>query len=742
MTENSQKNTSSQDHSSLYEDASALLVLARGRDEPRVGEPRHEEPKPRNEVDRTPKTSRPESFASASEARSPIGNHRRTSEMPSPGAINAVQTERPEFTSSPTSSRSASSKGIIAAAALAAAATVPLPLKKQDQDKQEVEVDTSKKSSNKRKNSSELTEPSSYIVDPDAGVITCICGFDDDDGFTIQCDLCNRWQHAVCYGIRDIETAPDDHLCSTCHPRKVDAKRAKRKQQERLGPKNKKRRQKSNQDDDQIRKTSTSSSAAQSANITATGLNEVEPEIAPEPKPIEKLLTAAEHFPLVYAPLSSNYYKDAYVKKFLDTHSNDDWVLPYNHSTLKALPLEIRSYEENARTFSGLPKLGVYIACNCSTGSFIEEVLGDVDFSSHYYRDPRNDYRVYGTTKSKVFMHPNWPVCIDSRLSGNLTRFLRRSCQPNVELVSVRMKSEKPDVRFVLRALRDLTDGEELHIGWQWDLRHPIWHLIKGTSKNVDSLDDQNKFTLVHSIDTILGTTDCGCGKNNRDCYLLKVKRYSQSLIKSTKSKTNTLFKLGEILQNAQARINKKPQTSILSRLTHEAMISAERANEMIVDFHAAKIKYSKDQRSTPGGHVEDDVSQPTIESQPKPFKLFLVDRHFTVKRPRPAMKLSQTSSDSTSAVVSPLQYDESHITDLKALPLPVELQIPLTSSVSNAGEKSPAATPITGTYEVASSFGGGVAAPAAVTTGPTEMHNTLKKKLSFADYKKKMKPV
>ncbi|SCU77614.1 LAFA_0A02542g1_1 [Lachancea sp. 'fantastica'] len=750
MTENSKNNILSQDPSTLYDDASALLTLSRGREDSRAGELGLA-----RGADRTSLASKPDLLPNGSEPRSPVRNHGIDSQLPSPRGMTSLAAEKSEMTSSPASSRSASSKGMVAAAALAAAATVPLPLKKQDQDNQEIEEHPGRKSSSKRKSSSDWPVPASYIVDPDAGVITCICGFDDDDGFTIQCDHCNRWQHAICYGIRDIETAPDDHLCSTCHPRKVDAKRAKRKQQERLGPKNKKRRQKSNQEDDQNAKASSSNSTAQSANVTATGVNEGELSTVSESKPIEKLLTAAEHFSLVYAPLSSSQYKDAYVKKFLDTHSNDDWVLPYNQSTFKALPLEVRPYEENARNFSGLPKLGVYLSRECPSGTFIEEVLGDVDFSSHYYKDPRNDYRIYGTTKPRVFMHPNWPVCIDSRLSGNFTRFLRRSCQPNVELVSIRMKSDKPDVRFVLRALRDLASGEELHIGWQWDLRHPIWHLIKGTNKNVDSLDEQNKFTLVHSIDTILGTTDCGCGKNNRDCFLLKVKRYSQSLVKSAKSKTNSRYKLGEILQNAQAKAGKKPQTSILSRLTHEAMISAERANEMLVDFHAARIKYSKDQRPHLGGGHEDDVSQSPIVSHPKPYKFFLVDRHFTVSRPGPATdayqkKTENYGTDKVATTTKPLQYDESHITDLGALPLPIELQIPLASStLSNASEKSPTVPPIASTYDLASSsLVGGVTAPAAITSGSgsgsgsTEIHNTLKKKLSFADYKKKMKPV
>ncbi|SCU78799.1 LAME_0A05864g1_1 [Lachancea meyersii CBS 8951] len=727
MAENIEDNKSvSQDPSSLYEDASALLMLSRGQEERRGSKARSED----EAENRREMASRPESQHNSSEPRSPLTYHRRGSQIVSPD-------EKRDLSSSPTPSLGSSSKGRVAAAALAAAATVPLPLKKQDQEHQETKNRPAETSSIKPNGTHDWPVPATYVVDPDAGVITCICGFDDDDGFTIQCDHCNRWQHAVCYGIRDIETAPDDHLCCACHPRKVDAKRAKRKQQERLAPKNNKRRRKSFQDEDQNGKSVRSSSVADSGNTSANGAGSGESSLVPEPKAIEKLLTAAEHYSVVYAPLSSNDFKDQYVKKFLDTHSDDDWVLPYNQATFKAVPLEVRSYEDNARSFSGLPKLGLFITQECPSGTFLEEVLGEVDFSKQYYRDPRNNYRVYGTTKPRVFMHPNWPVCIDTRLCGNLTRFLRRSCQPNVELVSIRMKSDKPDVRFVLRALRDLEDGEELHIGWQWDLRHPIWHLIRNKNKTVDSLDEQNKFTLVHSIDTILGTTDCACGKNNRDCYLLKVKKYSQLLVKSAKSKTNSRYKLGEILQAARDRVNKRPQTSILSRLAHEAIISAERANEMLVDFHAAKLKYSKEegvQQSRDGPTFKSDES-----THAKPFKFFLVDKHFTIERSNAL--LNRKISEISDSRLNPLQYDESHITDLRALPLPIELQLP--QSPSGATESSKVATQTGDLHSLpASSVVGNATVAASVVPGSADFRNSLKKKLSFADYKKKMKPV
>lgn len=53
------------------------------------------------------------------------------------------------------------------------------------------------------------------------GIIRCICGYDHDDGFTIQCEKCFVWQHAACLGIRK-DRVPDEYFCDLCQPRVLD----------------------------------------------------------------------------------------------------------------------------------------------------------------------------------------------------------------------------------------------------------------------------------------------------------------------------------------------------------------------------------------------------------------------------------------------------------------------------------------------------------------------------------------
>ncbi|KAF2161871.1 hypothetical protein M409DRAFT_69413 [Zasmidium cellare ATCC 36951] len=72
-------------------------------------------------------------------------------------------------------------------------------------------------------------------VEPVEETIHCICGFSDDDGWTVACDECNRWQHQSCYYPQyDERQMPADmqHACVECKPRPVDWQRAQQRQRE------------------------------------------------------------------------------------------------------------------------------------------------------------------------------------------------------------------------------------------------------------------------------------------------------------------------------------------------------------------------------------------------------------------------------------------------------------------------------------------------------------------------------
>ncbi|WVQ68740.1 uncharacterized protein L199_006949 [Kwoniella botswanensis] len=61
-------------------------------------------------------------------------------------------------------------------------------------------------------------------------IIRCICGFTEDDGFTIQCENCGAWEHGICFGYMDAASAPEQYFCELCEPRPYDAAGARQLQ--------------------------------------------------------------------------------------------------------------------------------------------------------------------------------------------------------------------------------------------------------------------------------------------------------------------------------------------------------------------------------------------------------------------------------------------------------------------------------------------------------------------------------
>lgn len=105
----------------------------------------------------------------------------------------------------------------------------------QDQQLQQQEQQSALPSSGKRElDVTPIEGPPKKEYPVDAGVIRCICGFDDDDGFTIQCEKCNAWQHAQCVEIADEAHVPDIYYCDQCSDRKVNVQLAVERQTRRM----------------------------------------------------------------------------------------------------------------------------------------------------------------------------------------------------------------------------------------------------------------------------------------------------------------------------------------------------------------------------------------------------------------------------------------------------------------------------------------------------------------------------
>ncbi|KAF1813310.1 hypothetical protein P152DRAFT_313783 [Eremomyces bilateralis CBS 781.70] len=64
----------------------------------------------------------------------------------------------------------------------------------------------------------------------ESSIIKCFCGYLDDDGNTVLCEVCNTWQHIECY-YPNVDV-PEEHFCLDCSssPQAVDVKAATERQ--------------------------------------------------------------------------------------------------------------------------------------------------------------------------------------------------------------------------------------------------------------------------------------------------------------------------------------------------------------------------------------------------------------------------------------------------------------------------------------------------------------------------------
>lgn len=562
----------------------------------------------------------------------------------------------------------------IAAAALAAAADIPFPLRRDSLKKElaetipaqtqlkpalETEEDPEKtedelsralvppKSSTEQpellsKSTAPLKSPvkapplEEYRVDPDAGVIGCICGIDDDDGFTVLCDICFRWQHCVCMGFLSNDEVPEDeykcYYCDSSKWGKIDAEACRvatlkrlqveseddttrdetkyKRKQLTYGADTSKRRKTDKAKADTV-KTAEKKRLSRVNSSASVSLPKAEPKPVVVSKENDQVDEGnhVEPYQSVYYKLRSNDYKRPDIKQWLSSVGTNEsplaGVKTVSAAEFKNLKLaniigarqlknaatsdsvvQVKCYSENAKQkFNGITRMGLYLSHakllhqnDDETGepantanddgtviipenTPIIEYFGEINKFENYKKDVVNQYSLWGSPKPNVvriaFGSVESPIdlVLDARFVGNEARFIRKSCPStsNCKIVPYYVQDSK-SFRFVVVSTKPIkldleSPDEELRLDWEWDKTHPIRKMYdggsskSGTGFKFDHFNEVEKSVLISGVDNILNFVECGCSSSlanehhnaNNDCAIFKVKKATSYLLRSTR---------------------------------------------------------------------------------------------------------------------------------------------------------------------------------------------------------------
>ncbi|KAG4304845.1 hypothetical protein PORY_001898 [Pneumocystis oryctolagi] len=350
----------------------------------------------------------------------------------------------------------------------------------------------------------------------DEGVIRCICGLEEDDGFTIQCERCYVWQHAVCVGIDQLHV-PDEYLCDRCLPRPLDVKRAVEKQRRRRG----------------VRSRVNGGGRQSHPCVKQEGVRK-----GRSGQRLEREEGRSEWGYSGYSIIEDNVVMTmgtrAYISMLLEDKSGGMLVVSGDYFTSRCLPATSVRSVINYSDVSSVMRFSLHADECIAPLKIIREFKGEICLQEEYKVDSMNQYSYLLAPKPFVYFVSDSKLCVDTRRYGTESRFIRRSCKPNTKLITV-ISEDDSYVHVALCSLTDIPLGSEITIDWNWDVNHPASILENHEYIPEDELKyNQN---LGYFIDSL----ECAC-ELGKECILFRLKRLfaniSKSDIKASKKKT------------------------------------------------------------------------------------------------------------------------------------------------------------------------------------------------------------
>ncbi|KAG5438150.1 hypothetical protein PCANB_003001 [Pneumocystis canis] len=410
------------------------------------------------------------------------------------------------------------------------------------------------------------TQPIRY--DLDAGIIRCICGLEEDDGFTIQCERCYVWQHAVCVGIDQLHV-PDEYLCDLCLPRPLDVKKAiekqrRRKEQESMHASTnhssvKRRRQlsygpvKSKINLTSIKEKSCNSMIKHENNRKSRSNHrfifskELENQLQTMEVIKDSDLNINPCYNSEYSTIEHNLVTSVEAKVYISLLLQDRsrmLIISNDCFSSKYLPAtSIRSVLRN--DFPSMLRFSLYADQFIPSSKIIKEFKGEIYLQDEYKIDSVNQYSFLLAPKPFVYFISDSKLCIDTRRYGTDSRFIRRSCKPNAKLITA-ASDDDPHIHIVLFSLTEIHPGLEITIDWNWDINHPANIL-----ENHEYIpEDEIKYT--QNLIYFIAESECAC-ELGEECILFRLKRLFANISKNSIKSDRSLIRL----ENDSGGINK-----------------------------------------------------------------------------------------------------------------------------------------------------------------------------------------
>lgn len=708
---------------------------------------------------------------------------------------------------------------------------------------------------------------SSYRVDPDSGIIGCICGLEEDDGFTIQCDVCFRWQHCLCMNFNSPDEVPDIYKCYFCDETKwgkLDADECRRntlarlehdvdEAPEPLGSKAElegilstslgtatestktKRKHLGSERGDKRRKLESKHDAPKTPIVNSgTNLNvaassgaeaSVQAKAIP-PDLCNELLeggVTAELYQGTYYKLRQNDYKTHRVKlKFEEAAALDSQlfggaievmtkaqfqliklsmvILPHHDAVnprktpANNTSIAVRLYQESFKPkFTGHTKLGLFIKATEPNGSIpaetpIIEFMGEWGLFDDYKEDKTNQYGLLWVPKPRVLKvelptgaaESPLTVVSDARFVGNESRFIRTACPANSNCyIKPVFISDNKTFRLLVVTSKQISfiegqSDEELRLDWQWDPRHPILKMLELAKADSEALEtsvltgvqsmpattgdggpgafrfdqitESEKAILIASIDCILTFAECACGTAevpHSQCAIFKTKKAVASMLRSSR-KSVRVGTLGLSKSKETLILNRTPRTYVpwperhaqRDRLIINNLIG--RSDDAAGSAENVALNNDGSHASTDGAalvttEVRSTESAQVRKLQPPEPSRTLTYRQQLVAKSRKLKELHLNVDSEVGGLLTVPVMPELIIRIENEISK--RIAIPKADIVGANLEMSPAEQKVaqepTRVSTSAESFSG------AATSLPPK---SMVKKLSFADYKKKMK--